>query len=700
MKQHRLFKNEPEKDNSKIPVGHRLFIKKSESDPDQVYLYQFGNIIKKAHFSDKTAKRIFVVGSVELGADQSPLAGALGISRQTIHNYMETKKYFGLEGLIHNYKRSDSKSLRTQREIHSAQRSGGTKAEMVAELRKEEREENAKKQRTLDFDFGPFGEAKPVPTNDQPYIMEHEWESSRYAGVFCYLITLVSDWRWLHLVMGYYGSDFKIFMVFALMAATNTRSIEQLKNIRSRESGLVLGFNRLPSKPIIWTWFFNAANQRLSPYLLEDYIRFQLRAGHVGLWMWFIDGHLLPYTGKERVHHSYNTQRRLPVPGQTNLVTCDESGRVVVFDIQEGKGDLFGQVIELADKWSGDLPMCPVMVFDREISGAKYFSDFVLKNIPFVTWEKNIDSKKLAELDNDLFTVDLEFNGKQYSLFEGEKHFSCQSEEEPDRPPHEFTLRRIYIWNKSSKRRVCGLAWSGDHELSTKDCAIAILSRWGASENTFKHLQSRHPYHYRPGFKMTVSEKQDIKNPKITKKEGVLRRLGRQAAGLYKKLTKTSEVKNKDGSVRKNSARERTKTKIENVESKIKETRAEKKSLPERVEVSTLEGYKSFNKIDNEGKNLFDFATSSIWNARKQMVDWLKPFFDEEKEIVDLFYAITNCQGWVKTTRDRVIVRIEPLERPKRRMAQEQLCRKLTNLGAVTPKGKWMVIEVGSCPVK
>jgi hypothetical protein len=82
------------------------------------------------------------------------------------------------------------------------------------------------------------------------------------------------------------------------------------------------------------------------------------------------------------------------------------------------------------------------------------------------------------------------------------------------------------------------------------------------------------------------------------------------------------------------------------------------------------------------------------------MVDWLRPFFGEENEIVDLFYAIANCQGWVKTTRDKVIVRLEPLEQRKRRMAQEQLCRKLTNLGAVTPKGKWMVFEVGDCSLQ
>jgi hypothetical protein len=44
---------------------------------------------------------------------------------------------------------------------------------------------------------------------------------------------------------------------------------------------------------------------------------------------WFTDGHLLPYTGQDKVHAAWSTQRRLPMPGQTHLVTCDDQGRVV-----------------------------------------------------------------------------------------------------------------------------------------------------------------------------------------------------------------------------------------------------------------------------------------------------------------------------------------------------------------------------------
>jgi len=125
----------------------------------------------------------------------------------------------------------------------------------------------------------------------------------------------------------------------------------------------------------------------------------------------------------------------------------------------------------------------------------------------------------------------------------------------------------------------------------------------------------------------------------------------------------------------------------------------EKKLLPERVDVSELENYKSIRRVDEEGKYLFDFVTSSVWNARKQMVDWLRPHFKEEDELVDLFYAITNCHGWVKSTKTEVTVRLEPLQQPRRRCAQELLCRKLTSLGARTPAGKWLLVEVGEEPI-
>ena len=168
---------------------------------------------------------------------------------------------------------------------------------------------------------------------------------------------------------------------------------------------------------------------------------------------------------------------------------------------------------------------------------------------------------------------------------------------------------------------------------------------------------------------------------------------------LYKKLANSKDVLNKDGSPRQNSVKERIKKEIQEHEYKLKILKQEKNEIPERVNVSSLENYKSIKRVDNEGKYLFDFVTSSVWNARKLMVNWLQTFYRQENEVVDLFYAITNCQGWIKSTKKEVIVRLEPMEQRSRCMAQEELCRKLTSLGAHTPTRKWLKIEVGDSPL-
>ena len=75
--------------------------------------------------------------------------------------------------------------------------------------------------------------------------------------------------------------------------------------------------------------------------------------------------------------------------------------------------------------------------------------------IPFVTWEKHVDSKKLKELDDDCFNESFEMNNKKYRIFEGEKTFTL----EENGKTKTFELRKIYLWNQTSNRRTCCLAW-------------------------------------------------------------------------------------------------------------------------------------------------------------------------------------------------------------------------------------------------
>lgn len=692
MGQQDLFKDTVAEDKNVISIGHRLYLEFHETDKEKVALFHHDIKIKSIDFSDRVAKRFFVVEAVELGAVKSRLARALQISRQTIDNYLDTKKHFGVEGLINNYAPTRSKSLRRHREENQARRHTGNKARQLEEIRKQEREKNLKQ---VDLTFGE--PAKAVEPEDQPFFEKHDWKPTRYAGFFVYLITLIHLNDWLRFVMAFFGDKYKVFMVFLLMVAGNIRSIEQIKNIHKREGGLIVGIGKLPSRLKVRSRLYLACKMQAANRLLTSYFLQQVRKGLVGVWVWFTDGHLLPYTGQNKVHPAYNTQRSLMVPGRTSMVTCDGNGKVVDFEIQEGKGDLRNYLIELGKKWKKELPEIPVMVFDREGYGAEFFYNMIQAEIPFVTWEKNTDKEKLDAIEEERFALEFEFNGKLYRMFEEEKKFNYCPENDQR---HIFSLRRIVALNVSTNHRFCALSSLPADKMSTQECACAILSRWGASENTFKHLGNRHPLNYQPGYRFIESEKQEIANPEIKETHRIVSKVKTKLARLYKKLSKSEEVLNKDGSIRRNSIRQRLLEEIQDKEAEISQLHQTVKDLPEKVDVSELEDYRCFQRICDESKNLFDFVTSSVWNARKQMAEWLLPLYENKNEYVDLLYAITNCHGWIKSDNNCVLVRLEPLEQPSRRAAQQQFCRKLTELGASTPLGKWLKIEVGGTPLK
>lgn len=686
-----LFPGE-QKESSKVKlIGRRLSLTFNKKDENLVTLKNYDVVVRKVDLSDKPAKKIFVTEAVELGANQSRLAEVLGISRQTIHNYIGIKQKFGTEGLLAGYNTQMGNNLAEQRKATQDNRIQGNKAVILAEERKANRLINQTKEPELDFTFG----EENISKEDQPFNCIHDWKFSRFAGIFPYLIVLINANQWLKLVMGYFGSAYKIFLVFLLMAARNIKSIEQLKNVNQKEAGLILGLNRLPNIKNTWLLFYAASNLQRSAALCKAFFKHQILSGLVGINLWFTDGHLLPYSGKKKVHLAFNTQRKMVMPGQTNMVACDITGRIVDFQIQEGTGDLKAHIVHLKQKWDEDLTKTPVMVFDREGYGAPFFNNLIVNKIPFVTWEKHVDLKELNGLKDRDFNESFEMNNKSYSIFEGEKTFTLKQ----DNKTQTLILRRIYLWNKTSKRRTCGLAWDPGKSMSTIECAQAILSRWGASENTFKHLYDRHPFHYHPGFTTVESENQLIVNPAVKSIDKEIKVLRKELDRTYKKCAKAKDVLNKDGSPRNNSLKARLELRITQLEEKRTKLLEEKKQLPERVDVSQLQNYSSFSKIDNEGKNLFDFVTASVWNVRKSMTDWLLCHYPNQNEYVDLFYTITQCHGWIKSEADRVVVRLEPLQQPSRRKSQEQFCNSLNALNAYIPIGKKLMIEVGPAPI-
>lgn len=663
-----------DQDSSEISLGGGFSVKFSK-EGGFAWVYKYGRLHQDCLLEKKTEKRVLLTDLIDHGAKKSSVSKAFAISRQTLDNYIAIRKKWGLEGLVNNGK----------------SKSKGNKASILREERKQQRlKEEKDTPLPLDYYFE-NDQTKEIKQEDQPYQEEHDWKFSRYLGNFVYIIALFSQWKWLTLAQGIYGKSYKILMMLLLMGAENIRSIEGLKNLCSSEAGLLLGIKTLPTRQKIWLMFHEVCSIKKSTLILKEYFSYQIKAGFVSCWLWAIDGHLLPYSGKEKMHFAYNTQRKIPVPGRTTQVTTDGQGRIVDFTIEEGKGNMKANIVEVAIKWRIEHGVDPIFIFDREGYSAKYFEELVGNKISFVTWQKNINKKEMDLIPNDKYNIHFEYNNKGYSAFEEDYIVKYKSEN----ILKEVAVRRIFLWNHKSDRRVCCIGWT-TKKVSTKELAECILTRWGASENTFKHIQDRHPLNYTPGFVFKESTNQSIANPEHKSAQKLIASIKKGLDKLKIKLSDTCEVKNLDGTDRRNGKRERLINEVSQKSALLTEQQKRIKELPERIVVSELENYRSFKEVDNEAKNLFDFGLTSIWNGRKMMTEWLSGVYSNSNEVVDLFYAITNCHGWMKTTSTEVIVSLEPLELPSRRSAQVFLCAKLTSLHATLPGGKRLTIQVGS----
>ncbi len=99
-------------------------------------LYFRSNFVKRVNLADKAERRIFVVELLQKDINQTRLADVLNLSRQTLHNYRESYRMFGISGLFHGYSPSQSKSDDLQSRINVNQRRPGSKARELEAMRR------------------------------------------------------------------------------------------------------------------------------------------------------------------------------------------------------------------------------------------------------------------------------------------------------------------------------------------------------------------------------------------------------------------------------------------------------------------------------------------------------------------------------------------------------------------------------------
>lgn len=663
-----------DKDNMIIQIGNGFGIKETG---DIVFVFRDGILYKEIEIKSGIDRRVLVVDLVEkCGVSKMKLSKALSVSRTSIDTWVNVYRNNGVNGLVNSTKKG------VGRKKASLVRPEGDKFKKIEQGNKKRRLLLEKQQ--LKIEFSEPGLTKETIQREH-FNHGQEYTENRYAGSFIYWAAIQHRFKFMQCVESIFGTYSTVIYLFIMMHVNSIGSIEQFKTKFKKEFGALLGLPKLPSTPKLWKLIHEAVALKKSPALRKHFFAYQMRKGLVSLWHLFIDGHFIPYTGKEKVHKNFHTQRAMMEPGQNEIFIHDIQGRIVYFDLQEGKGDML-EVIKEQSKtvapYIGGIP--PLFVADKEIWGVDKFLS--LQDCRFITWEKNTNVKETNSIDPGLFSVPFEFNDTVYQVYETSKEYK-------NIKGGMIKLRRIIIWNKKTGKRTVTVS-SDDYE-DTHALARAMLNRWGKSENSFKHMGNRTKMHYNPVIEISRdSENQDIANPQFIILTKGLSKLKAQLSKTEKKIGQKQIPQNNDGSIRKNKSRDNLLEKQKKLQTQIQAKKEELDKYPPRVDSSSIPGKRKFKVIETEAKNLWDISETIMWNSRKYLSSLLEGYLPDKRDLLPVLDAITSSKGRVKITKDAVIVVLEALERKQFRQAQLQLCRKLNHMNVRFSNQKILFFDV------
>lgn len=174
-------------------------------------------------------------------------------------------------------------------------------------------------------------------------------------------------------------------------------SVEQFKTAYKKEFGQIIGIEKIANLVNIRTNIWELVELKKTSKAMLLFFKIQIIKGVVSVWRIFLDGHLVPYSGKEKIHKAHSTQRDLMMPGQTEFFGHDSGRNIVYFDIQEGRGGMIEslrRVSSLIKPYNDDTS--PLVVVVRELWGVEKFLSISSQSGIHSTQEKTEEKKGRA----------------------------------------------------------------------------------------------------------------------------------------------------------------------------------------------------------------------------------------------------------------------------------------------------------------
>lgn len=196
--------------------------------------------------------------------------------------------------------------------------------------------------------------------------------------------------------------------------ALRFRSLEDFKNARRRDFGVLIGEDHGPSVLSMRTKI-KALAESADPVAISRGL-FQRYLAMEPVWegLYYIDGHFCPYYGKHPTPRGWDSKRGLAVPGHTDVYIHDARGRALFFFSQPLNDSLaraIPGVVEEIRRAHGTGPF--TLIFDRGGYSGDAFRFLEAQGIGFITYLKGRKARR--RYPEKLFRPG-------WFFFEGERH--------------------------------------------------------------------------------------------------------------------------------------------------------------------------------------------------------------------------------------------------------------------------------------
>lgn len=475
------------------------------------------------------------------------------------------------------------------------------------------------------------------------------------------------------------------FAYVALNAAKVLRVEQDFKGLPSYLMGGILGRSKLPSLSL----YRSRIPMVVQQMDMQEVIR-QSSRRMSGMFPFsrvlYVDGHFVPYYGQTAVLGSYSSQRRLVAAGREYFWVHDENGVAVYATISDGYRKMRFYLAEVNRdlKWIyGAKRRELLLVFDRG-GYSKGFCVGITDEVRFVCWRT--DARAIPKIVKwEKVKVQREGNewGEQKSVWFGAWEREVQFEV--------GNKKRVFreVWIR--KGRKVSPALTNDEQMPLADVVRKLVRRWGAQENGFKKLKAHgvdliHSYEKEPYSEEYLYEsgledraegiQREVDNPAI-------KELDRKIRDVKRRIERQRDARERAQRNGRKSALVRIKGKLAYLSRKMKELKETKGKEPEKVLLYQIIQEKGIKRIKPEKKLYFDWLKMSALWSRKRIVDIVKPYYQDLRDVEKFVDGILQSRTYVRTSDGVMYVEFPDQHSTQKQQALQRLCEELNERGTI-----------------